>query len=113
MIPAFGDIYLTKFDPALGHEYTKIRPALVIQEEKISKNSPYVTIMPISSKINRFQLNDVFIPKDAKNRLMSDSVIRVQQISSFDKQRFIKLIGRANSPVIRKVRGYIRRHFGL
>ncbi len=110
---SFGDIYLTKFDPSVGREYSKIRPALVIQEENISAISPYITIMPISSRINKFKLPDIFLPKDEKNRLLNDSVIKVQQISSFDKSRFIKLIGRANSPIIRKVRGYIRKHFGL
>lgn len=106
-----GELYLVNFEPSVGHEYRKVRLALVIQSDDIS--SSLVTVMPISSKINMWQEPDVFISMDAKNRLMFDSVIRVRQISSFDKGRFIKRIGEVNSPVIRKVRGYLRKHFLL
>ena len=34
----FGEIYLVKFYPSTGKEFSKIRPALVIQMEEVSKN---------------------------------------------------------------------------
>jgi mRNA interferase MazF len=109
----FGDIYLVNFEPSLGKEYKKVRPALVVQMERISKRSPYITVMPLSSKIDRLNSDDVFVEMDHKNRLASNSLVKVFQISSFDKRRFIKKIGEANSPVLRKVRGYMRKHFGF
>lgn len=109
----FGDICLVNCDPSVGHEYKKIRPAVVVQMEEAGKNSPVVTVMPISSQVEKFTANDVFVEKDHKNRLAQDSIIRVQHISSFDRSRFIKKIGEINSPVTRKVRGYLRKHFGL
>ncbi len=109
----FGDICLVKFNPSVGDEFKKVRPALVVQSEKASGKSPYITVMPISSRVERLTEDDVFMGKDKKNRLMTDSVIKVHHISSFDKKRFMKVIGQANSPVLRKVRGYLRRHFGL
>lgn len=109
----FGDIYLVNFDPSFGKEYKKLRPALVVQMEKVNEYSPYVSVVPISSRLDRGTLHDVFIPKDKKNRLMKDSVAKVYQVASFDKRRFVKFIGEANSPVLRKVRGYLRKHFGF
>lgn len=109
----FGDIYLTNFDPSVGREDKKMRPALIIQEEKSSENSPYITILPLSSKIQKFVPPDVYVQKDSKNNLQQDSVIRVRHISTFNKSRLVHYIGKANSPVIRQVRGYLRRHFGL
>lgn len=108
-----GEIYLVNFDPSIGHEYRKVRPALVIQSKEITKISSLVTVMPISSKTETWQEPDVLIGKDSKNRLSSDSVIRVRQISTFDTRRFIKRIGEVNSPVLRKIRGYLRKHFLL
>lgn len=108
-----GDIYLVNFDPSVGREYKKVRPALIVQNKTTLKTSPYVTVMPISSKIEGWRNPDIFIQKDKKNRLIADSLIKAQQISSFDKKRFIKRIGEVNSPTIRKVRGYIRKHFQL
>ena len=101
------------FDPSVGHEYKKVRPAMVVQSDKVSTTSTLVTVMPVSSRIETWMAPDVFIAKDQKNRLMNDSVIRVRHISSFDKTRFIKCIGEVNSPVLRKVRGYLRKHFAL
>ena len=108
-----GEIYLVNFDPSVGHEYRRVRPAIVIQSEETTLVSSLVTVMPISSKIETWQEPDIFIARDSKNRLANDSVIRVRQISSFDTQRFIKRIGEANSPVLRKIRGYLRKHFAL
>lgn len=109
----FGEIVLINFDPSIGKEYKKVRPALVVQSNAVSEYSPYVTVMPISSKVESLRAHDVFVPKDFKNKLVSDSIIKVGQISSFDKIRFIKRIGIINSPVSRKVRGYLRKHFEL
>lgn len=109
----FGEIYIAKFHPSTGKEFKKIRPAIVIQESTISKKSPYVTVMPISSQLHKLGPADILLAKDDLNGLKSDSVIQVRQISSFDKKRFVKKIGRAGSPATRRVRGYLRKHFGL
>lgn len=109
----FGDIYLVQFDPSIGREYRDTRPGIVIQEESISSVSPYVSVLPMTSQLKQLRHYDIFIQKDNKNRLAVDSIIKVQQISTFDKSRFGRLIGKAGSPTIRQVRGYLRRHFGL
>lgn len=109
----FGEIYIAKFHPGTGKEFKKIRPAIVIQESAVSQKSPYVTVMPISSQLQKLGPVDILLEKDDLNGLKSDSVIQARQISSFDKKRFIKKIGRVGSPAARKVRGYLRKHFGL
>lgn len=113
MEPTFGDIYLTDFEPSIGHEYRKKRPALIVQEADVSKNSSCFTVMPISSKLEQMGSHDVFIEMDEKNRLTNDSAIKVQYICTFDRQRMLHFIGRAGSPQVRAVRGYLRKHFGL
>jgi mRNA interferase MazF len=107
-----GEIYLVNFEPSVGHEYRKVRPALVIASQ-LATSSSLVTVLPISSRLERFQEPDVCVEKDRKNRLASDSIIMVRHISSFDKKRFIRKIGEVNSTVLRKVRGYLRKHFQL
>ena len=109
----FGEIYFVDFDPSAGHEYKKARPAIIIQMEKIGDKSPLTTVMPLSSKVEKLWAHDIFIEKDNKNRLKKDSIVKVHQISTFDKSRFINKIGEVNSPAARKIRGYLRKHFGL
>ena len=43
----FGHIYLVDFDPSVGREYQKMRPALVIQSDAVTKHSDLVTVVPV------------------------------------------------------------------
>ena len=45
---------------------------------------------------------DILLKKDAQNRLLYDSLIKIKQISSFDKRRFIKLTGDVNKDIMEK-----------
>jgi mRNA interferase MazF len=56
-----GEIWLVNFDPSFGHEYQKIRPALVIQHEKYINAGSLLTVIPISSQVNGIEELDVFI----------------------------------------------------
>lgn len=112
MTSSFGDIYLVEFEPSVGHEYRKKRPAMIIQQEPVS-HFPCITIVPLTTKIENCGPRDILIQKDHINHLTCDSAVVVNHIATFDKSRFIHYIGKAGSPTIRQVRGYLRRHFGL
>ena len=49
-VPHRGDIYLVNFDPTVGAEIQKTRPALVIQNEIGNQYSPITIVAAISSK---------------------------------------------------------------
>lgn len=110
---AFGEIYFVNFGPSVGHEYNGERPAMVVQEENISNIAPVVAVIPLTSQLKQLKSWDILVQKDDLNCLKEDSIIKVQHIHSYDKSRFLFKIGRAGSPTIRSVRGYLRRHFGL
>ena len=42
--------------------------------------------------------------KDKENRLITNSLIKIKQISSFDKRRFFKLVGIANHEIMNEVK---------
>ncbi|QJD80958.1 type II toxin-antitoxin system PemK/MazF family toxin [Spirosoma rhododendri] len=88
-----GDIWLVDFDPSVGHEYQKVRPALILENTGYISVGNLLTVVPISSQIQKSTLLDVLIPRNTTNRLLHDSIIKTRQISSFDKRRFIKRIG--------------------
>lgn len=108
-----GDIWLVDYDPSVGHEYQKQRPAIVVMSTHLIKNAPLVAVMPITSSTQSAQKFDVPIKKTAYNNLHSDSVIKVQHISSFDVARFVKRIGVSSDIVLRQVKKYIPKHFDL
>lgn len=99
-----GQIWLVNFDPSFGHEYKKVRPALIIQNNSYIESSDLLTVIPISSQITKQTELDILLRKDTQNRLMTDSLLKIKQISSFDKRRFIKLVGFANEETMKKIK---------
>jgi mRNA-degrading endonuclease toxin of MazEF toxin-antitoxin module len=45
-----GDIYQVDFDPSLGHEIKKRRPALVISDKKYNLKTNMPVVLPITTK---------------------------------------------------------------
>jgi len=43
-------IWLIDFDPVIGSEQGKIRPAVIISEEEINKVLPVVNVIPITTQ---------------------------------------------------------------
>lgn len=62
-----------------------------------------LTVVPLSSQAAKAAELDVPVKKNSRNRLMADSLLKTKQISSFDKRRFIKLIGIADDDILTKI----------
>ena len=105
----YGQIWLVNFDPSFGHEYKKVRPALIIQNDEYIESSDLLTVIPISSQITKQTELDILLRKDTQNRLMANSLIKTKQISSFDKRRFIKFGGSVNEDTMEKVKTNIKK----
>ena len=108
-----GDIWLVDFDPSVGHEYQKVRPALIIESDSYLPLGNLITVVPISSQLGKSTLLDVLLPKTSANRLVSDSLVKTRQVSTFDKRRFIKYIGRCQSDVLQTVSRNISQYLDL
>ncbi len=64
MVPA---LWLVNFDPSFGHEYQKIRPALIIQHEAYIASVNLLTVIPISSQISNPAELDILITANSQN----------------------------------------------
>jgi len=106
-------IWLVNFDPSVGSEYRKIRPALIITASEYIDNSNLITMVPISSVIEKKRKLDILIRKSINNRLMKDSLIKTFQISTFDKKRLIKFIGTCKEENFNKVKQNISEYLSL
>ncbi len=109
----FGEILWTDFDPSVGHEFQGRRPALVIQSTAQIRKSNLVTIMPLTSQINSPIAEDILVRASSTNKLKTDSLLKVFDITSFDCTRFIKKIGELEAQSLIVVKAYLRVHFEL
>ena len=111
--PRRGEIYLVQFDPTVGHEIQKTRPAVVIQNDISNQHSPITVVAAISS-----QFSDPPFPREAviepeESGLPKRSAVIVNQIRSVDRQRLQKRLGRLSGPSMERVDEAIRISLGL
>ncbi len=111
--PRHSDIYLVNFDPSIGHEYQKHRPAVIVQSDLQLKKSNLITVIPLTSRINKKHSDDILVPKNERNQLYADSLIKVHSITSFDHRRFLKRIGSMDQEAMDQITQYLRIHFGI
>ena len=57
-----GDIFLVNFDPTVGAEAKKIRPAVVVSNDINNAHSPIISIAPITSNVTKVYSFEVEIP---------------------------------------------------
>ncbi|MEA3358363.1 MAG: type II toxin-antitoxin system PemK/MazF family toxin, partial [Thermodesulfobacteriota bacterium] len=87
-----GDVFLVSFDPAVGAEAKKTRPALVVSNDVNNAHSPIVSIAPITSNAKRIYTFEVKVPSGCGG-LKTRSKVMVNQTRAVDKIRLIKRIG--------------------
>lgn len=107
-----GEIWFVEFD-GRGREYQKNRPAVIIESDKQLKITNVITVVPFTTQQKKHS-DDIFIAKSEMNNLSFDSLIKVHEIQSFDRDgRFIKKIGELEAEFMEKIKIYLKKHFGI
>ncbi|HXH70483.1 MAG TPA: type II toxin-antitoxin system PemK/MazF family toxin [Pyrinomonadaceae bacterium] len=112
-LPARGEIYLVNFDPTLGSEIKKTRPALIIQNDVANEHSPITIVAAIISKYDDTLYPTEVLIVAGEGGLKQDSVILLNQIRSIDRQRLAKKLGKVENATIKKVDSAIKISLGL
>ena len=103
-IPRRGDVCLIRFDPTVGAEIRKSRPALVIQNDIGNRYSPITIVAAITSQVDPARLKPTDVPvAKGEGGLTVDSVVLLNQIRSIDKRRIVKRLGTVRSGTMRQV----------
>ena len=101
--PKRGDIYLTRFDPTLGAEIQKTRPALILQNDVANRYSPITIVAAITSRPRDRDRPTNILVGTPEGGLTSDSTVLLNQIRSVDTQRLIRRLGTLTSDTMRRV----------
>lgn len=91
-----GEIYLVEFDPAVGSEIKKTRPAIIIQNDTANRFSPVTIVAAITSKFDDKLYPTEVLVHAGEAGLKQDSVVVLDQIRTIDKTRIVKKIGRVH-----------------
>ncbi|MGE3309641.1 MAG: type II toxin-antitoxin system PemK/MazF family toxin [Limisphaerales bacterium] len=93
--PRRGEVWMVNFDPTVGSEIGKQRPAVVISSDAVGK-LPVKLVAPITGWQEKFAGNlwHVQILPTATNGLTKESAIDALQVRSVSVDRFGRRLGR-------------------
>src|SRR5512135_2679477 len=107
-----GDIFLVNFDPTVGAETKKTRPALIVSNDINNANSPIVSISPITSNVAKVYSFEVEIPLGVGG-LRARSKVMVNQTRAVDKVRLTKRVGHLPEQIITDIDRALKLHYDL
>ena len=109
--PRRGSVYLVQFDPAVGREIRKTRPAVVISNDHLNELAATVLVMPITG--GHYAYYHWIALRPPEGGLKKPSSIVTEQLRSVDKKRLRRRLGAVSSATIRQIEDAIRDHCGL
>jgi mRNA interferase MazF len=91
--PKRGEVYLVNFDPTIGAEIKKTRPALVLQNDVANRYSPITIVAAVTSHFEEPLYPTEVLLAVGEGGMNVGSVVLLNQIRSVDKRRLIKRLG--------------------
>jgi mRNA interferase MazF len=106
-------VYLVTFDPTLGAEIRKTRPALILQNDTANRASPITIVAAITTKFDQELYPTEVLVRPPEGGLAAESVILLNQIRSVDRRRLVRRLGRLMPETMRLVDGALLISLGL
>jgi len=111
--PRRGDVYLVNFDPTVGVEIRKTRPALILQNDIANRHSPVTIAAAVTSKFDLPLYPTEVLVAAPEGGLTTDSVVLLNQVRTIDKQRLVRRLGALKPATMLRVSYAIQISLGL
>lgn len=86
--PRRGEVWLVSFDPSIGGEIQKSRPAVVVSNDTANTLLNRVQVVPLSSQVGRLYPAEALVNLNGERRkAMAD------QVATASKQRLLRRMG--------------------
>lgn len=103
-----GDVWWVEFDPAIGSEIAKRRPAIIVSNDSANRNLSRVVVIPLTSSTARLYPGEALVTIGKQtSKAMAD------QIMTADKSRLKDKLGAVSKEDLELVEDAIRVHLGL
>lgn len=102
--PKRGEIWLVSFDPTIGAEIKKTRPAVVLSSDAVGR-LPVKLVAPLTDWKDYYAANiwHVRIDPNTVNNLTKPSAVDALQLRGMDRQRFIRRLGRVSPNIMYEI----------
>lgn len=103
-----GEVWWVNFDPSVGDEIQKQRPALILSNDASNKHLNRVQVIPLSTRVDRLYPSEVVVTLNGKShKAMAD------QLTTVSKLRLRDRIGRIAAADLTQVERVVKLQLNL
>jgi mRNA interferase MazF len=103
-----GEVWWVEFDPAVGTEIRKTRPAVIVSNDAANRNLGRVVVVPLTNNTGRIYRSEAVVTiSGQQNKAMAD------QITTADKTRLKTQLGSVSQKEIKAIEEAIKIHLAL
>ena len=103
-----GEVWWVNFDPSIGGEIQKQRPAVILSNDVSNRHLNRVQVVPLTSKVDRLYPSEAYVMLgERQNKALAD------QIATVSKSRLSNMAGRLSHADLQCVEQVVKRQLGL
>jgi mRNA interferase MazF len=98
-----GELWWVNFEPSLGSEINKTRPAIIVSNDAANRHLTRVQVIPATSNVKRLYPSEALVTiRGEQRKALAD------QITTVTKERLVKRIGNLSEPDLEAVERALR-----
>ena len=81
-----GEVWWVQFDPSIGSEVQKTRPAVIVSNDAANRNLARVIVVPMTSNVSRVYPGETIVSvKGQRSKVMADQIMAADKLRLKDR----------------------------